>query len=181
MSENNVARHVLETSIADFISQKALGDRSLAQLDEAGLNWSPEPESNSVVVIVKHMSGNMVSRWTEFLTSDGEKPNRNRDDEFVDDLESREQLLEIWEQGWSVLFGALEALKPEDLLREVKIRGQAHTVLQAIHRQISHYGYHIGQIVYAAKAYKSEGWQTLSIAKGKSGAFNDRMKKEPPQ
>lgn len=176
-SFRDLAQHALETSIADFRSQKKLGDRALAQLDDAGLSWNPEPESNSIAVIVKHMAGNMISRWTDFLTTDGEKPNRNRDDEFVDDLDSRERLIESWEQGWSVLFGSLEALKPEDLLREVKIRGQAHTALQAIHRQISHYGYHVGQIVYAAKAYKSAKWQTLSIAKGKSDAFNDQMKK----
>jgi len=174
----DLALHVLETSVSDFNGQKKLGDAAIAQLDEHGVNWTPDPESNSAAVIVKHMSGNMISRWTDFLNADGEKPGRNRDDEFVDDVSGLAQLREIWEQGWAVLFDALNGLKPEDLLRRVAIRGQPHTVLQAIHRQISHYGYHVGQLVYVAKAYKSSDWSTLSIAKGESSKFNDKMRNQ---
>lgn len=176
-TEPALEQHMLETSIADFRSQKSLGDRAISQLDEAGIRWSPEPESNSIAIIVKHVSGNMISRWTDFLTSDGEKPNRNRDDEFADDIASLESLNQVWEKGWAVLFHALEQLKPEDLLRTVTIRGQAHTVVQAIHRQLSHYGYHVGQLVYVAKAYRSANWQTLSIAKGGSDKFNKELNK----
>jgi hypothetical protein len=176
--ELSLAQHYLESSIAGFKGQKLLGDRALSQLDDCGIAWSPDPESNSIAVIIKHVAGNMISRWTDFLTTDGEKPNRNRDDEFVDDIPDMASLKEIWEQGWAALFHALEELTPEELLRTVTIRGQAHTVLQAIHRQISHYGYHVGQIVFAAKAHKSAEWQTLSVAKGGSDKFNEEMKKK---
>lgn len=175
----SLAAHLLDACIATFQSQKKLGDKTFAQLDDAGLFWTPEPESNSVAVIVKHVSGNMVSRWTDFLTTDGEKPGRNRDDEFIDDFADRSQVLDAWERGWAALLGALTALKPEDLSRTVMIRGKPHSVVQAIQRQVSHYGYHVGQIVYAAKAYKSADWQTLSIARNKSAAFNEAMKRRP--
>ncbi len=176
--EQALARQIIETSIADFKGQKLLGDRALAQLDDNGIAWRPDAESNSTAIIVKHVAGNMISRWTDFLTTDGEKPNRNRDDEFLDDIVDMDNLKEVWEKGWAVLFHALEALEPGDILRTVTIRGQPHSVLQAIHRQISHYGYHVGQIVYVAKAYKSADWQTLSIAKGGSGKFNEQMEKK---
>jgi hypothetical protein len=175
IDHHTLAKHVLEASIADFKGLKSLGDRAITQLDEDGISWAPDAESNSVAVIVKHVSGNMISRWTDFLTSDGEKPDRNRDDEFVDDVADMESLKAIWEKGWAVVFHALDGLQPEDLLRTVTIRGQAHTVLQAIHRQICHYGYHVGQIVYVAKANKSAEWQTLSIPKGGSEKFNVKM------
>lgn len=177
-ADQTLAKHVLDTTIADFKSIKSLGDRAIAQLDASALSWTPDPESNSIAVIVKHVAGNMISRWTDFLTSDGEKPDRNRDDEFVDDIADMDSLNAIWEKGWAVLFEALDGLKPEDLLRTVTIRGQAHSVLQAIHRQISHYGYHVGQIVYVAKANKSAEWQTLSIPKGGSDKFNANMKQQ---
>jgi hypothetical protein len=164
-NEQMLAKHVLETTITSFKSLKSLGDGALSQLDEESLHWALDKESNNIAIIVKHVSGNMLSRWKDFLTTDGEKPNRNRDDEFVDDIETLASLIETWEKGWTVLFHALEALQPEDLLRTVTIRGQDLTVIQAINRQTSHYGYHVGQIVYMAKAYKSAGWQTLSIAK----------------
>lgn len=170
-----LAVHLLETAINSFRSMKKLGDGTLSQLYEAGVKWVPDKESNSVAVIVKHVSGNMISRWTDFLTTDGEKPNRNRDDEFVDDVKDLAHLKEVWESGWSVLLSTLESLQPEDLLRTVSIRGQDHSVIQAILRQISHYGYHVGQIVYVGKAHKSANWQTLSIAKGGSNKFNDSM------
>ncbi|WP_372662829.1 DUF1572 family protein [Cohnella sp.] len=173
--QDSLEVHVLETAISSFRSIKALGDGALSQLYEDGVKWVPDNESNSIALIVKHIAGNMLSRWTDFLTSDGEKPNRNRDDEFVDDIKDLTHLKAIWETGWSVLLHTLESLQPEDLLRNVTIRSQDHTVIQAILRQISHYGYHVGQIVYAAKAHKSASWQTLSIAKGGSGKFNENM------
>ncbi|KIL37175.1 hypothetical protein SD71_00040 [Cohnella kolymensis] len=175
-AEHTLAKHVLETAIAEFNGVKSLGDRAMAQLDASGMFWTPEPESNSIAVIVKHMAGNMISRWTDFLTSDGEKTDRNRDEEFVDDIADTDTLKALWEKGWAVVFEALNGLQPEDLLRTVTIRGKAHTVLQAIDRQISHYSYHAGQIVYAAKANKSAEWQTLSIPKGGSDKFNEKMK-----
>lgn len=177
-NETALARHTLETALADFRSMKKLGDGALAQLDDESIGWTPDPESNSAAVIVKHMAGNMISRWTDFLTTDGEKPDRNRDGEFVDDVPDLQTLTAIWEKGWGVLFGALEPLQPDDLLREVTIRGQPHTVLQAIHRQISHYAYHVGQLVYVAKARKSADWQTLSIPRGGSSGFNREMRQK---
>ncbi|TJY43468.1 DUF1572 domain-containing protein [Cohnella pontilimi] len=174
----NLARHTLETVLYDFRAMKKLGDGALAQLDDESIGWAPDSESNSASVIVKHLAGNMISRWTDFLNSDGEKPYRNRDHEFVDDVADLEALRALWENGWSVVFGALEPLAPEDLMREVTIRGQPHTVLQAIHRQISHYAYHTGQLVYVAKARKSADWRTLSIPKGGSVGFNERMNEQ---
>lgn len=171
-SNLELAEHVLSQSIRDFQGLKKLGDKSLAQLPDAGFRWAPDAESNSIAIMINHLHGNMLSRWTDFLTTDGEKPNRDRDAEFEDDGASAADLLARWEQGWGTLLGALAALKPDDLLRNVTIRGEAHTVIQAIHRQISHYGYHVGQLVYAAKAYRSSAWQTLSIPKGGSNAFN---------
>jgi hypothetical protein len=167
-----LAAHVLQQSICSFEGIKKLGDKALAQLPDEGFGYAPEPESNSIAIIINHVSGNMISRWTDFLTSDGEKPGRNRDAEFEADTMDRTVIMERWEKGWRVLLAALESLQPSDLMATVYIRGEAHTALQAIHRQIAHYGYHIGQIVYAAKAFRSAEWQTLSIAKGQSAAFN---------
>lgn len=174
---DSLAEHYLETCVATFNSQKKLADKAMAQLDEPGFFWVPEPESNSIAIIVKHVAGNMISRWTDFLTTDGEKPSRNRDDEFVDSFTDKQQVLELWEKGWSVLLNTLSELKPDDLLSAVTIREEPHTVIQAIQRQISHYGNHVGQIVYAAKAYRSAQWTTLSIAKNASAQFNASMKR----
>ncbi|WP_123039785.1 DUF1572 family protein [Cohnella candidum] len=174
-SDRDLASVVLETVLYDFRAMKKLGEGALAQLDDESVGWAPDGESNSAAVIVKHMAGNMISRWTDFLTSDGEKPSRKRDDEFIDDVSGLQEVMALWESGWGVLFEALEPLRPEDLLREVTIRGQPHTVLQAIHRQISHYAYHVGQLVYAAKARKSGEWKSLSIPRGQSAGFNDAM------
>lgn len=175
MTEQSLAEHYLACVRKDFASIKSLGDKALSQLDELHLQSVPDPQSNSIAVIVKHMSGNMLSRWTDFLTTDGEKPGRNRDEEFVDDIASKEHLLELWELGWKAVMGALESLRPEDVLATVTIRGEPHSVMQAVQRQISHYGYHTGQIVYVAKMLKSSDWQTLSIPRGGSAAFNERM------
>ncbi|AEI39551.1 DUF1572 family protein [Paenibacillus mucilaginosus] len=162
---------MLEESIQAFRSMKALGDRTLAQLEDVQFGEALDPESNSMEVLIRHMHGNMVSRWTDFLTTDGEKPDRDRDGEFEGAGAGREELLALWEAGWAVVFGTLESLQPADLLRTVTIRGEAHTVVKAIQRQVSHYGYHVGQMVFLGKHLRSESWQTLSIARGQSRAF----------
>ena len=147
----------------------------MAQLSDEQLFVTLDPESNSIAIIVKHMAGNMRSRWTDFLTTDGEKPDRNRDSEFVDAPANREALLSLWEQGWQYLFGALEPLSEEDLQRTVRIRGEAHSVMQAINRQVAHYSYHCGQIVFLAKHFQASDWQSLSVPRGRSADFNRRV------
>jgi len=178
---HDLARQVLDQSVKDFEGLKQLGDRAIGQLPAQGFQWRPEPESNSIGIIIRHMSGNMISRWTDFLTSDGEKPYRNRDTEFEgfgEEDGAPASILARWEQGWAVLLDTLRSLTPDDVLRTVTIRSEPHTVLQAIHRQIAHYGYHVGQIVYAAKAFQSSNWQSLSIPKGGSEAFNRQRSEE---
>ena len=156
--------NILESARDEFRRYKRLGEKAIAQVrTDADLHWSPDPESNSIAIIVKHLAGNMISRWTDFLTTDGEKPTRNRDGEFVDDIPSREQILEAWERGWKCLFDAVAALRDEDLPRIVHIRGEACTVLQAVNRQLGHYAYHVGQIVWIARHRAHEDWQSLSI------------------
>jgi hypothetical protein len=167
---------LLPSALRIFKQYKELADKAIAQIDETAIHWKPEPESNSIYLIIKHMSGNMQSRWTDFLTSDGEKEWRNRDGEFEDDTISKADALILWEKGWACLFGALEPLTNEDLARLVYIRGEAHSVMEAVNRQIAHYAYHVGQIVYIAKAIRSSQWHTLSIAKGKSQEFNNNLK-----
>lgn len=134
-----------------------------------------DDEMNSIAVIVKHMAGNMHSRWTDFLTTDGEKPDRNRDSEFVDAPPEREAVLALWEEGWACVFRALEPLSEDDLKRPVTIRGEAHSVMQTINRQLGHYAYHCGQIVLLAKHFNHAGWQSLSVPRGKSDQFNRRV------
>lgn len=162
-SKVSVAQHYLRVVIDKFTSLKADAERAMAQLQEQDLHWAMNENSNSVAVIVQHMSGNMISRWTDFLTSDGEKPDRNRDDEFVDSIRSKDDLLRVWNRGWDVFLNTLRSLTADDLLATVTIRNEVHTVLEAIERQMSHYSYHVGQIVYAAKQIRSEEWSTLSI------------------
>jgi hypothetical protein len=158
-----------------FRFYKKLGERAMAQVTDEQLIAVLDGEMNSIAVIVKHMAGNMRSRWTDFLTSDGEKPDRNRDSEFVEPPVTREALLGMWEEGWQCLFGALEPLSEEDLQRTVTIRGEAHSVMQAIHRQIAHYSYHVGQIVLLAKHFKRDEWQSLSVPRRQSAEFNRRV------
>ena len=155
-----------------FRSHKRLADRAIAQLEFEQLRRPLDPTVNSIAVIMKHVAGNLRSRWTDFLTSDGEKPWRNRDDEFVDDFADREQLLERWESGWSRLFETLEQLGPDDLPRTVSIRGEPHSVPLAMTRSLAHTAYHVGQIVQAARVLAGERWETLTIARGDSQAFN---------
>jgi hypothetical protein len=165
----------LKDSLEVFRYYKGLAERAMAQLTEEELATAPDEESNCIAVIVKHMTGNMRSRFTDFLTSDGEKPNRQRDLEFVDPPKSREDLLASWEAGWTCLFAALESLGDEDLAGTVTIRGEAHSVMQAINRQLAHYSYHCGQIVFLAKHLNHAGWKPLSVARGQSEEFNRRV------
>lgn len=162
----------LDSARRQFLYYKSLGDKSMAQLDDAGLLWKPNAESNSIATIVKHMWGNMLSRWTNFLTEDGEKPWRDREGEFVADDVSRAQLLEWWEAGWNCLFTALDSITDDDLERIIYIRNEGHTVLEAINRQLAHYPYHVGQIVYLAKAYQAANWSYLSIPPKGSETYN---------
>jgi hypothetical protein len=165
----------LKVVVERFKSVKTLGDKTIEQLSEQDIHWTYNQESNSVAVIVKHLSGNMISRWTDFLTSDGEKENRNRDEEFIDDIFSKSELMRVWEKGWNVLIDTLTGLKEEDLLKTIKIRGEKHFVLEAIERQMTHYAYHVGQIVYIGKQLKDSEWKTLSIPRGKSEDYRKEM------
>jgi len=165
----------LADSLSLFRMYKAMGERAMAQLSDEELSRPLDEESNSIALIVKHMAGNMRSRWTDFLTSDGEKPDRNRDTEFVEPPATRTALTALWEDGWKAVFGALEPLTDADLDRRVMIRGEAHSVMQAINRQIAHYAMHMGQIILIAKHYKGADWQTLSIPKNKSAAYNSAV------
>jgi hypothetical protein len=153
----------VEDSIAVFEYYKGLAERALAQVTDEELLMVLDEEMNSIAVIVKHMAGNMRSRWTDFLTTDGEKPDRNRDMEFVAPPSSRAEMLAVWEQGWQHVFQALEPLSDEDLKRTITIRGEAHSVTQAIHRQLAHYAYHCGQIVLLAKHFRNRDWKSLTI------------------
>jgi hypothetical protein len=165
----------LEDSLALFRYYKTLAEKAMAQVTDEQLVAVLDGEMNSIAVIVKHMAGNMRSRWTDFLTSDGEKPDRDRDAEFVDPPATREALLGLWNAGWECLFTALAPLSEEDLSRTVIIRGEPHSVMQAINRQIAHYAYHCGQIVLLAKHFKSHDWQSLSVPRGQSANFNRRV------
>lgn len=173
---DNLAKHFLEDAIKTFRDYKQLADKSFAQVTDDEFFVSLDQESNSIAVIIKHMAGNMLSRWTDFLTSDGEKEWRNRDMEFVITRETtRDELLARWEEGWRVVFDAVEPLRPEDVERKVFIRGQEHTVMMAINRQLTHYAYHIGQIVFLAKHFRSTEWNSLSIPRNRSAEFNAYM------
>ncbi|HEX5317180.1 MAG TPA: DUF1572 family protein [Candidatus Kapabacteria bacterium] len=154
-----------------FEQLRSQGEKTLAQLSEADVHWSPDTESNSIAIIVQHLHGNMLSRFTDFLTSDGEKPNRHRDDEFIEHALSLADLKKMWSEGWDCVIAAIRPLKEADLSREVFIRGESHIVMEAILRQLSHYAYHVGQIVYIGKHRKSSEWQTLSIPRVKSEAY----------
>ena len=164
----------VQDSIDLFRYYKKLGERAMAQCSDESLFAVIDAESNSIAIIVKHMAGNMRSRWTDFLTSDGEKPDRNRDTEFADAPKTRAALLELWERGWKYLFDALEPLTDGDLTRTVTIRTEPHSVMQAINRQMAHYAHHLGQIVFLAKHLTAEAtgkWDSLSVPRGKSKAF----------
>ena len=165
----------LEDSGSVLRHYKKLSEAAMAQVTDEQLFVVLDPEMNSIALIVKHMAGNMRSRWTDFLTSDGEKPDRNRDSEFEDAPCTREALLAMWEEGWQCVFSAMEALSEEDLERTVTIRGEAHSVMQAINRQVAHYSYHCGQIVFLSKHFRRGDWQSLSVPRGQSSEFHRRV------
>jgi hypothetical protein len=165
----------LEDSRSLFRYYKKLAEGAMQQVSDDQLFTALDPEMNSIALIVKHIAGNMRSRWTDFLASDGEKPDRNRDSEFVKPATTRGALMKDWESAWSCLFSALEPLSDEDLGRAVTIRGEAHSVTQAINRQLAHYAYHIGQMVFLAKHLQSAQWKSLSIPRGQSDKFNQRV------
>jgi uncharacterized protein DUF1572 len=166
----------LEDSLSLFRYYKKLAERAMEQVSDEQLLAVLDPEMNSVAQIVKHMAGNMRSRWTDFLTSDGEKPNRNRDAEFMEPPSTREEMMGVWESGWNCLFSALEPLCEQDITRTVAIRGEAHSVMQAVNRQIAHYAYHCGQIVFLAKHLQYARWKSLSVPRGQSDNFTQKVK-----
>jgi hypothetical protein len=168
----------LQDSIGLFHYYKKLGDRAMAQCPDEALFVTLDPESNSIAIIVKHMAGNMRSRWLDFLTTDGEKPDRNRDTEFETPPATRAELMEMWERGWNYLFDALEPLTEADLTRTVTIRTEPHSVMQAINRQIAHYAHHVGQILFLAKHLtftKTGKWESVSVPRGKSAEMNAKV------
>ena len=162
----------LESTIKQFEYYKSLGDKTIAQLSFEELKKEFAQDSNSISIIVKHIVGNMLSRWTNFLTEDGEKEWRHRDEEFVDTYNSKEAIIDSWDKGWNCLFNAIKPLSDSDLEKIIYIRNQGHTVVEAINRQMMHYAYHTGQIVFLGKLAKGSDWQSLSIPKGKSKAYN---------
>jgi hypothetical protein len=162
----------LKDSIAIFRYYKKLGDGAIAQCPDGMLTTALGNDENSVAIVVKHLAGNMRSRFTDFLTSDGEKPDRDRDSEFESPPQSREELFALWERGWATLFSALEPLTDADATKTITIRGERHSVMQAINRQVAHYAYHVGQIVFLAKHLAGDRWKALSIPRRQSAQFN---------
>ncbi|HLR06414.1 MAG TPA: DUF1572 family protein [Pyrinomonadaceae bacterium] len=178
MSESP-AQHYLADAIRTFREYKTLAERAFGQIDDEDFFKTLDPESNSIAVNIKHMAGNMISRWTDFLTTDGEKPERDRDMEFeMLPGTTKADMLAYWEHGWERVFDAIGPLQPDDLMRTVRIRGQDHTVIQAINRQLAHYAYHVGQIVFLAKHFKSSEWQSLSVPRNKSAEFNAHLEQK---
>jgi hypothetical protein len=171
----NVGELYLESVLKRFNDYKNLGERTFAQLNDTDMHYQPDKESNSIAVIIQHLHGNMLSRWTNFLTEDGEKEWRQRDDEFEEHPFSKEELINRWQEGWMVLLATISSLKSTDLDKTIFIRKEPHSVLDAINRQVAHISYHVGQIVYLGKHIRSEEWKTLSIPKKGSAAFNEKM------
>ncbi len=169
-----MAIQYLKSADRQFQMYKKLGEGAMAQMTDEQLFIMPNEESNSVAIIVKHLWGNMLSRWTDFLTTDGEKEWRQRDAEFDNDINTREALMQKWEEGWQCLFNALGSITDDDLERIIYIRNEGHTILEATNRQIAHYSYHVGQIVYIAKMFKNDGWNSLSIPRNKSNEYNNK-------
>ena len=168
----NVSTSYLESVKKQFLYYKILGEKAIDQLEPEQLFVTVNEDTSSIAVIVKHLSGNMLSRWTDFLTTDGEKETRNRDGEFENDLHTKDQVLTLWNKGWDCFLGALESLQPEQLSEIIYIRNEGHTVIEAINRQLAHYPYHVGQIVFYAKQLKNSEWDSLSIPKNKSNSYN---------
>ncbi|MNS07126.1 DinB superfamily protein [compost metagenome] len=169
----------LESVKKQFLYYKTLGEKAIEQLEPEQLFISINEDTNSIATIVKHLAGNMLSRWTDFLTTDGEKEWRHRDAEFENDLPSKEEMMSVWNKGWNCFLSTLDSLKPEQLSEIIYIRNEGHTVIEAINRQLAHYPYHVGQIVFYAKMLKNSNWESLSIPKNKSGSYNlDKFSKE---
>ena len=171
----------LESIKKQFEYYKMLGEKTFAQLSDEHLFWKYNEESNSIATIVKHLWGNMLSRWTDFLTTDGEKEWRERDAEFENDIESRAELLDKWNEGWTCFFNAINSLSGNDLTKEIYIRNQGHSVLEAINRQLAHYPYHVGQIVFIGKMACNQNWNSLSIPRGNSKEYNADKFSKPKQ
>ena len=167
-----ISEEYLADALSSFRAYKKLADKAIAQTKDDELFVKLDEEGNSLAIVMKHIAGNMISRWTDFLNSDGEKLDRNRDMEFVIEKSNKDDVLKYWERGWKCLFDAIEPLTPADFARTVTIRGQEHTIVQAINRQLMHYAYHIGQIVFLAKHFRSSEWQSLSIPRNRSAEFN---------
>jgi hypothetical protein len=171
----NFYQDYLADAVESFHNYKGLADRAIAQVHDEEFFAVIDAESNSIAVIVKHVAGNLHSRWRDFLTTDGEKPDRGRDQEFEMIEDTRESLLEFWKAGWETLFGSLEPLTEEDFGRTITIRGEPHTVVEAINRQLTHYSYHVGQIVFLAKHLRSSEWKTLSVPRNRSAQYNQHL------
>lgn len=177
---NTLGKEYLLTVIRRVKYYKDLGDKTFEQLHDADFHYQPNPESNSIAVIIQHTAGNMLSRWTNFLTEDGEKEWRQRDEEFAVHDYSKQQLLALWEKGWNCFLEALESLREEDLLKTIYIRQEGLTVIDAINRQLAHYPYHVGQVVYIGRIIKDHAWKNLSIPKGHSLQYNQSEKIKDP-
>lgn len=175
MENTRFAENYLEDSLSSFRNYKKLAERAMEQVTDEEFFARIDEESNSIAHIVKHIAGNQRSRWREFLTTDGEKADRDRDTEFEIIGDTRTSLMDFWESGWSMLFAALESLDPGDFSRTVKIRGEPHTIIEAVNRQLTHYAYHIGQITFLAKHFRASEWKTLSVPRGRSDAFNEYL------
>lgn len=174
-----LASSYLQSALKRLLYYKDLADKTFACLSEEEMHFEPDPQSNSIAVIIQHMAGNMLSRWTDFLHSDGEKEWRHRDREFEEQRLTKEELIAYWEKGWACLTEALNRLKEDDLTATIYIRSEPLIVVDAINRQLAHYPYHVGQIVYLGRMIKKEAWQSLSIPKGQSDQFNSSMSHQP--
>jgi hypothetical protein len=172
---NDVAKALIDGALASFRSNKGWADKAVAQLPDDMLHVALDPNTNCIAVIMKHVAGNLLSRWTDFLTTDGEKPWRNRDDEFVDTFTAHDELFAYWDSGWQRLFDSLSALSADDLGKNVTIRGEPHTVPLAIQRSLAHCGYHVGQIILIARILAGDNWTTITIPRGASADFNQRV------
>jgi hypothetical protein len=172
---DSIGKTYLDSSVKRFLNYKELAEKTFEQLDEKDFHFCPNEESNSIAVIIQHMCGNMQSRWTNFLEEDGEKSWRNRDKEFEIQPLTLEQLLEVWEKGWTCVLTTLRSLREEDLLKTILIRSEPLSAIDAINRQLAHYPYHVGQIIYIGKLIKNDKWKSLSIPRKRSKEFNDQM------
>jgi hypothetical protein len=170
---------VIAASIAAFQSQKKLADGAIRQTSDENLRKAIDPNTNSIAVIMKHVAGNLISRWTEVLTTDGDKPNRNRDGEFIDDFPNRAAIEQFWERGWTTVIDSLSKLSDADLFKTITIRGEPHHVIDAIQRSLAHTGYHTGQIVQLARHFAGDNWNVLTIPRGASNDFNKKMQNAP--